>query len=124
MIITIVNVKRTSEPYLYIGRPPANRHLSGGHYGNPFSHMANTLAAVRVATRDEAVDAFRDWLNGVAHQDIEPVRRLWILAALLEIAEIGEDVALGCFCAPLRCHGDILKERILEIREKLEAVHD
>jgi uncharacterized protein YfkK (UPF0435 family) len=51
------------------------------HYGNPFSHLPSdkTNALVKVNSVKEAVDSYRDWLNGTKYQNIEPERRQWIL---------------------------------------------
>jgi hypothetical protein len=93
---------------VYIGRPQANSSalVYGEHYGNPFSHVPHSRCAVRVNTRDEAVNAFREWINGTAFHLVEPERRLWIIGQL----SLLKGKTLGCFCAPKRCHGDILSE--------------
>jgi hypothetical protein len=75
----------------------------GSLYGNPFSHLKNTRAAVQVDTREEAIEAFRLWMTS----DLEipgwqkPTRRQ-------VIALRGK--RLGCYCAPKACHGDVLLE--------------
>lgn len=72
---------------VYIGRP--------SKYGNPFSHLENTKAAYKVATREEAVRKYEEWILN------NPV--------LLEQAKIelkGKD--LICWCRPAACHGDVL----------------
>lgn len=73
---------------VYIGRP--------SDWGNPFSHQKGTMAQFQVATRDEAVDKFKEWLLG--NEEL--------------LARIGElkGKVLGCWCAPQRCHGDVLAE--------------
>lgn len=102
MATTVVNIKH--EPCtVYIGRAPGAALY---HYGNPFSHMRNTLAAVKVASREESISCFKDWLDRVRFLDIEPERRDWILDHIEEL----KDETLGCFCKPLSCHGDILAE--------------
>lgn len=73
----------------YIGRP--------GKFGNPFSHKDGTLASYRVKTRQEAVDAYREWVRhqaGLMHDIITELK--------------GKD--LVCWCAPEACHGDVLLE--------------
>ena len=94
----------------YIGRG-----RNGMHFGNPFSHLSGTLAAVHVGSRDEAVKAHRDWLAGTAYQDVEPERRQWILDNLESL----RDQTLGCHCKQagreLSCHGDNYVE-LLESR--------
>ena len=73
---------------VYIGRP--------SKWGNPFSHMDSTLAQFKVSSRDEAVEAYRNWL----------VNDSGLLGDLGELR--GKD--LVCWCAPAKCHGDILME--------------
>ena len=82
------------EPYdVYIGRG------KGGLWGNPFSHLPNTLAAYRVATRDEAVDRHMTYLRQALREQPE------LLARLKDL----KGKRLGCFCEPHeRCHGDNL----------------
>jgi hypothetical protein len=73
---------------VYVGRPTV--------FGNPFTHTANgTKAQFRVATRDEAVDRFEAWLLA------QPA-----LVALAKQQLRGKD--LVCWCAPRRCHADVL----------------
>lgn len=72
---------------VYVGRPTK--------WGNPFSHQAGTLAKYKVATRDEAVDAYERYLR----ENPELME-----AAKRELR--GKD--LVCWCAPLRCHADVL----------------
>lgn len=70
-------------------------------FGNPFSHMANTVAQYRVATRDEAINAYRQWLG----KEIKEVRNTELIAALRAIPD---DATLVCCCKPLGCHGDVI----------------
>jgi hypothetical protein len=85
---------------VYIGRG------EGSIFGNPFTHKQETQAQVVVGSRDEAIQAFRDWLAGAAWQDVEPERRQAILDAIPTL----KGKVLGCWCAPLACHGDVLAE--------------
>jgi hypothetical protein len=102
--VKVVHVKRA--PYdLYVGRPAKE---VPHHYGNPFSNRAGTKAAIVV---DDPVSEFRHWLHGIAHQDLEPERRRWIVRTLPTLA----GKVLGCWCvtpehpdAP--CHGTVLAE--------------
>lgn len=72
---------------IYIGRP--------SKWGNPFSHLANTLAQFKVASRDEAVEKYEGWL--MLQQEL--------LEALPRELR-GMD--LVCWCVPAQCHGTIL----------------
>lgn len=86
MTTTVVHCKR--EPYdVYIGRP--------SKWGNPFSHLEESAARYRVVTRDDAVQAYYEWIVG---------ERLDLLDQLDEL----RDKILGCWCHPQACHGDIL----------------
>jgi hypothetical protein len=74
---------------VYIGR--------GSKWGNPFTHLkSKTLASYVVETRDQAVDKYREYLYNNAE----------LMDSLDELR--GKD--LVCYCAPQRCHGDILLE--------------
>ena len=68
---------------LYIGRP--------SQWGNPF-------VIGRDGTRDQVVVKYRQWLwDQVQSGDV----------AISDLAALnGKD--LVCFCAPLKCHGDVL----------------
>lgn len=72
---------------VYVGRPTK--------FGNPYSHRDGTLAKYKVSSRDEAVDAFEQHL--LANPEL-------LEAARKELR--GKD--LICWCAPLRCHADVL----------------
>jgi hypothetical protein len=66
---------------VYIGRP--------SKWGNPF-------VIGRDGDRDEVIEKYRAWIA------TQP-------ALLLAIPEL-QGKRLGCFCAPRRCHGDVLAE--------------
>lgn len=83
----VVHCKK--EPYdIYIGRPSI--------WGNPFSHLPNTLATYRVKDRKEAITRYKEWLL----QNEELLKRLPELKGKV----------LACWCKPQACHGDILLE--------------
>lgn len=87
----IVHCKK--EPYdIYIGRP--------SKWGNPFSHKPNTLAEIKVASREEAIEKYREWIKSQPE----------LLASLEEL----RGKILGCWCKPQACHGDILLELLGE----------
>ena len=101
MSTTVVNIKWTDVPaYVYIGRPTP--------FGNPFTHtpLKDTVAEIQVATRDEAVQAYKDWLAGTAYKDFRQDQRKRILDSVSSL----KGYALGCYCKPAKCHGDVLAE--------------
>lgn len=77
---------------IYIGRP--------SKWGNPFSHKPSTLAEIKVATRQEAIDKYREWIRSQPE----------LLASLEEL----RGKRLGCWCRPKLCHGDVLLELLGE----------
>lgn len=74
-----------------------------GHAGNrhswPESDFANPNAGEAKLDRDAMVRHYREYLEGRAD----------LLARLPEL----EGRALGCWCAPQPCHGDVLLEYLL-----------
>ena len=84
--MTVVHCRKA--PFdIYIGRP--------SRWGNPFSHKAGTLAKFQVATREEAIQKYEEWL--LTQPEL-------VTAIKIEL----RDKILGCWCAPLACHGDVL----------------
>ena len=80
--------RQTPRAAVYVGRPTK--------WGNPFTHLPNgTLAKFVVKDRDEAVDSYEAWLLA------QPAL---VAAAKHELR--GKD--LVCWCAPQRCHADVL----------------
>jgi hypothetical protein len=72
---------------IYIGRP--------SKYGNPFEIGKD-------GTREEVVSKYRIWLyNKIGSSEI----------TIDELVDM-KDKNLVCWCAPLRCHGDVLKAAI------------
>jgi hypothetical protein len=64
-------------------------------WGNPFSHKEGTTAKYKVATRDEAIQRYEEWL--LARPDLVRLVRQELRGKIL-----------GCWCRPLSCHGDVL----------------
>lgn len=114
--VTVININKnpelTKEPgYVYIGRSRAGQPEN--ILGNPFTHIPNgTRAEFVVASRDESVARYRAYME--EQMKANPAYREK-LQGLARRVEGGEHLYLGCFCAPLACHGDILKEKILEM---------
>lgn len=72
-------------------------------WGNPFTHEVNkkTRAQIIVATRAEAIARYEEWLKSQPQ----------LMAALPDLC----GKVLGCWCAPLPCHGDVLARLANEI---------
>lgn len=86
MVTKVVHCRKESYD-VYIGRP--------SDWGNPFSHLSGTLAKYQVPDRDSAVLAYFHWV-------IEQPRLMKRIPRELK------GKTLGCWCAPLRCHGEVL----------------
>jgi hypothetical protein len=71
---------------VYVGR--------GSKWGNPYSHKEGTLAKEIVATREEAIQKFEEYL--LSNQEL--------MDSLNEL----KGKVLGCWCKPKSCHGDVL----------------
>lgn len=82
----------------YIGR--------GSALGNPFP-----IDDKNGQTRDVVIERYRSWLTHKINEENPTV--LQALNKLAEISLRGDPVNLVCFCAPKRCHGDIIK-RVVE----------
>src|SRR5690606_5490453 len=104
-VTRVVNLRKESYS-VYIGRKNVDFH-----YGNPFAISRSDLSKLTMPSREEALLAFHDWLRGTRFQDVEPTRRAWILQNL----EALRGQAIGCFCKPLSCHGDIYRVLLGEL---------
>ena len=74
---------------VYIGRAVPRSGLKTSIWGNPF-------VIGKDGTRDEVMIKYRAWLLGNPE----------LLKKLPEL----KGKVLGCWCAPLACHGDVLSE--------------
>lgn len=86
----VVHCKK-AEPgtFKYVGRPTK--------YGNPYSHKKGTAALHLVSSRDEAVEAFERFIMEEAQEELRG-----------EIKHELRGWDLACWCAPLRCHAEVL----------------
>lgn len=93
--MTVVN-KHHGQSGIYIGR--------GSPLGNPFPIQG-------ADTRDIVIAKYEDWLRKQVEQ-----RNPTVLAELERIGDLAltQGVNLQCFCAPKRCHGDVIKVVLLE----------
>lgn len=118
-MIHVVNIKDKHKymgTTVYIGR---SKVLNGpSPLGNPYSHLENTVAQFKAKDRDEAVDFYSVWLTKKLQQKDKAV--VDEMNKIYKLAKQG-DVTLVCHCAPLRCHGDVIKSIIdAVIKQKKE----
>jgi hypothetical protein len=107
--IKVLNKKThvACEHDVYIGRPTI--------LGNPFSHLDSVKGTVKTATREEAVAKYMEWLRGEYFHGSPVQEELDKIAVKYRNGEI---IHLICWCAPLACHGDMLKQAIIGITKK------
>jgi len=103
-VIEIVN-KHHHEPTrhdVYIGR--------GSPLGNQWTHMkGQTKAKYTCANREESIALYRVWLaEKIAKKDCTVCDEL---NKIFRMAARGT-VYLVCYCVPLSCHGEVIKELI------------
>ena len=96
----------------YIGRPSI--------LSNPFTHdgKKSSLAKLSFKTREEALSAYKLYFKSMYENDIEFKT---VVDEIYEKYKNGEDIFLQCFCKPLPCHGDFIKEELERrlIKEKM-----
>ncbi len=98
-MIEVVNVRNSSYDH-YIGR-------TQGKYGK--TCLGNPFEIPKDGNREQVIAKYRDWLwdkmqEKNSLQSIE-------LEKLAEIAR-NKDIKLGCHCAPLTCHGDVVRKAL------------
>ena len=109
-MIKVVN-KYKHEPTngdVYIGR--------GSIFGSPFSHIQSKHPQLKEVfpTREEAVEAYRKYFYGIIDScGCKHKKFKGSLRELIVRLKLGEDINLVCFCKPKACHGDVIKEYIL-----------
>ncbi|MGE3537294.1 MAG: DUF4326 domain-containing protein [Candidatus Tectimicrobiota bacterium] len=94
-MITIVNKHQDSHG-IYVGRPTV--------LGNPYT--------LKLYSRPDAIARYRLWLRQQWQRQGE------VHAALLELARLytaREQLTLLCWCAPQRCHAEVIREAVLGI---------
>ena len=105
LVLNVVN-KRTHAAQagkvdVYCGR--------GSVLGNPYTHKQGTKAKFILASRDEAVEAYRNYFKEQMASNAEflnEMRRIYRLARK-------QEVNLVCYCYPLPCHCNVIRGFLL-----------
>jgi hypothetical protein len=106
-VITVVNFRSSPVDAIYIGRAMPRMGLKGSPLGNPY----RIRRGYDIATDpDGKLVAYRLWLEELLGNPSSPQSKE--IARLVALAKQGP-VALECWCAPARCHGDIVREIVL-----------
>ena len=95
-------------------------YRGGSVLGNPYTDkpLKGTLAIYQVRTRDEAIERYDSYFD--MQYKVNPTFKS-LIDEIYEKYKNGDDVYLECYCHPLRCHGDIIAEKLQKrlIKEKL-----
>ena len=88
----IVVGKKWDKDAIYIGR--------GSPLGNPFVMHTEE-------DRNVVCDKYEEWFNKQVQEGnacvLKELRRIYLLAKR-------QDIVLGCYCSPKRCHGETIKK--------------
>lgn len=110
--IRVVNKRKEADPRHQV---ELHETLINIDLGN--SPLANRYRLSATMTRNQAIGFFKQDLD----KDIN--RRGPMYQECLAIAQLvlnGHDIALGCWCKPLRCHGDAVVEQVLKLLQKIK----
>lgn len=100
-VILIKNQKRYKGQGVYIGRP--------SFLGNPFSIGKD-------GGREVVIAKYQVWLEERLDHDCAATR---MFVELFDQLCSGQELTLICWCAPRRCHGEVIRDLLLEAwREK------
>jgi hypothetical protein len=105
-MITVVNVRRTRVGVHYVGR------ACGGFRA---SALANQWRRQAVGGKEQAIQLYREWLFGVMQRGALRDESCPAWEELYQLAlshRRGEDIQLGCWCAPAACHAEVVREVI------------
>lgn len=91
--------------------------------GNPYTDkpLKKTLAIYQVKDRDEAIERYGAYFD-MMYATNPSFKDL--IDEIYNKYKEGETVYLECYCKPLRCHGDIIAEKLKKrlIKEKVDEV--
>lgn len=111
MSVRVANIwkhhRTDGEERVYIGR--ACRDYPGSPLGNPWR--------VEPGNRGGTLGRYRTWLRQELKDPESPARAEVI--RLGKRAHAGADLVLLCWCAPARCHGDIVAEAVERLARRL-----
>jgi hypothetical protein len=95
-------------------------YRGGSVLGNPYTDkpLKGTLAVFKARNREEAIEKYSTYFDSQYGRNREFTA---VIDEIYEIYKRGEDVYLECYCHPLRCHGDIIVEKLQKrlLREKI-----
>lgn len=92
---------------------------------NPYTEIKDkkTLAMFVVKSREEALERYNGYFDRM-YQGNAPFR--YLIDEMYEKYKRGEDIYLECYCKPLPCHGDIIKDKLEKrlMKEKIKEAKE
>ena len=112
-MIRVVNNK-THKPTpddFYIGR--------GSVMGNPYHHKESNhpQALYKVDTVEEAIDGYNKYLE-YSHFNDASINK--VIKELVDRELDDKDTNLVCYCAPGKCHGDVIKKFVEDAASQIK----
>lgn len=90
---------------------------------NPYTEkkLDKTKAIYQVGTRDEAIRNYDHYFDLMYRSNL---RFKQAVDEIYNKYKSGVDVYLECYCKPLPCHGDIIKDKLEKrlLKEKIDAI--
>ena len=120
--IKVINISRDddcscSDGYFYVGRSKTMK----SPLANPFTHNGkrSSLAKLSFKTREQAIEAYEKYFDAMYGNDDEFTKAF---DEIYEYYKAGNDIYLGCFCAPEPCHASIIAKKLQQklVKEKLK----
>jgi len=93
-----------------------NKHTyagSNGHYIGRPSVLGNPYDLMKYG-REGCVALYKLWLQGKMKEDTTQLRELLVILGKHKAGTVD----LVCYCAPLECHGDIVKKAVEWLMEQ------
>lgn len=81
--------------------------------GNPFRIEQG------VATRKDVVDTYRKWV--MSDRSAAACEARTQIRQIIKLDAEGHRIELACWCSPLPCHGDVIKELVVKARKELAS---
>ena len=122
-VIKVVNITKDDvsmdDGYFYVGRSKTMK----SPLANPFTFNGkrSSLAKLSFKTREQAIAAYEAYFDAMYGKDDDFTKAF---DEIYEYYKAGNDVILGCFCKPEKCHGDIIAKKLQQklIKEKREEL--
>ena len=109
----VIEKIKTQKHCVYIGRKNKYYDLEESVFANPF------FIDKKINNREEVISKYSDYLNSKVNESLnQPCNPFWRnVIALLDLEKEVIQLELYCWCKPKACHGDVLKVKLIWLRE-------